>query len=59
MMSPMMRGSKEEISVKVSEDELSKRKSAWEAPPLKVTRGTLYRYIQTVKSASLGCVTDE
>jgi len=28
-------------------------------PPYKETRGTLYRYIKTVKNASEGCVTDE
>lgn len=29
------------------------------APPFKATRGTLYKYIKSVKSASEGCVTDE
>lgn len=43
----------------VSSAELAKRKQAWQAPPLKATRGTLYKYIKTVKSASEGCVTDE
>lgn len=43
----------------VSEAELSKRQKAWKAPALKVTRGTLYKYIKNVKSASEGCVTDE
>ena len=28
-------------------------------PPYKATRGTLYKYIKNVKSASEGCVTDE
>ncbi len=31
----------------------------WKAPPYKATRGTLYKYIKNVKSASEGCVTDE
>ena len=47
------------IDMDVSEEELVKRKEAWEAPPLKATRGTLYKYIKNVKTASEGCVTDE
>ncbi len=43
----------------VSQGELAKRRTAWKAPPLKATRGTLYKYIKNVKSASEGCVTDE
>ena len=43
----------------VSDDELARRRTAWQAPPLKATRGTLYKYIKNVKSASEGCVTDE
>ncbi len=43
----------------VTEEELKKRRAAWKAPPLKATRGTLYKYIKNVKSASEGCVTDE
>jgi dihydroxy-acid dehydratase len=38
---------------------MAKRKAAWKAPALKATRGTLFKYIQRVKSASTGCVTDE
>ena len=48
-----------EINVGVSDDEMNKRRAAWTAPPFKATRGTLYKYIKTVKSASEGCVTDE
>jgi len=47
------------IDVALSEQELAQRKAAWKAPPLKFTRGTLYKYIKNVKSASEGCVTDE
>jgi dihydroxy-acid dehydratase len=47
------------IDVQISDDELARRRAAWKAPPYKVTRGTLYKYIKNVKSASLGCVTDE
>ncbi len=50
---------KNSIDVALSADELAKRKAAWKAPPLKATRGTLYKYIKNVKNASEGCVTDE
>jgi dihydroxy-acid dehydratase len=33
--------------------------AGWKAPPLKATRGALYKYIKCVSSASTGCVTDE
>jgi dihydroxy-acid dehydratase len=47
------------LSVNVSDEEMEKRRAAWTMPPYKETRGTLYRYIKTVKNASEGCVTDE
>ncbi|WP_233216210.1 dihydroxy-acid dehydratase [Blastopirellula marina] len=47
------------IDLEVPEEELARRKAAWTAPPFKVKRGTLYKYIKNVKSASQGCVTDE
>ena len=47
------------LDVDVSDDELAERAKAWSAPPLKARRGTLYKYIKTVKTASEGCVTDE
>ncbi len=47
------------LDFEISSAELSKRQQAWQAPPLKATRGTLYKYIKNVKSASEGCVTDE
>jgi dihydroxy-acid dehydratase len=47
------------ITIDLSDDELSNRKKSWKAPPYKATRGTLYKYIKNVKSASEGCVTDE
>jgi dihydroxy-acid dehydratase len=51
--------SKNEIGVAVSDSEMAARRKRWQAPPLKATRGTLYKYIKNVKNASLGCVTDE
>ena len=47
------------ISVDVNDADMAKRRAAWEMPPYKYTRGTMYRYIKTVSSAQLGCVTDE
>ena len=47
------------LSVDLSDDELAKRKKAWVMPPYKATRGTLYKFIKSVKDASHGCVTDE
>ncbi len=46
------------IDVALSDAELEARRNAWEPPPLEATRGTLYRYVKTVSSASTGCVTD-
>jgi dihydroxy-acid dehydratase len=48
-----------EISVDVSDEELASRKANWTMPAYKANRGTLYKYIKTVKTASEGCVTDE
>jgi dihydroxy-acid dehydratase len=50
---------KNRLDVAVSDAELQKRRSAWKMPALPATRGTLYKYIKNVKSASEGCVTDE
>ncbi len=47
------------IDADLSEQELAKRKAAWKRPDYKFTRGTLYKYIKNVKTASEGCVTDE
>ncbi|MEM8738048.1 MAG: dihydroxy-acid dehydratase [Planctomycetota bacterium] len=48
-----------QIDMDVSSQVLEERRRAWQAPPLKATRGTLYKYIKNVKNASEGCVTDE
>ena len=50
---------KNTLNLKVSEDEIAKRKAAWQKPPLKATKGVLYKYAKLVKDASQGCVTDE
>ncbi len=47
------------LEVALDETELARRRADWRMPPYKATRGTLYKYIKTVKDASQGCVTDE
>lgn len=47
-----------EISVLISDVELSKRRAEWTMPPYKATSGVLWKYIKSVQSASQGCVTD-
>ena len=47
------------ITLHISDEAMAARRSAWTAPAYKATRGTLYKYIKNVKSASEGCVTDE
>ncbi len=48
-----------EIGVDVTEREFATRRANWVMPAYKATRGTLYKYIKNVKTASEGCVTDE
>ncbi len=48
-----------EINVDLASEVLADRAARFTAPPYKFTRGTLYKYIKCVKSASEGCVTDE
>ena len=48
-----------EISVDVSAEEMAKRKANWTMPPYKASRGTLYKFIKNVTTASEGCVTDK
>jgi dihydroxy-acid dehydratase len=48
-----------ELSVAVDDAEMARRRAAWKMPPYKATRGTLFKYIKSVKNASEGCVTDE
>jgi len=47
------------LDVDVSDAEMAQRRADWQMPPYKAERGTLYKYIKTVKTASEGCVTDE
>ena len=48
-----------QMTLKVSGEEIAKRKANWKQPALKVTKGVLFKYAQCVKDASQGCVTDE
>jgi dihydroxy-acid dehydratase len=50
---------KSQLTVEIDAGELAARRAAWRAPAFKSTRGTLYKYIKNVRSASEGCVTDE
>ena len=50
---------KNELNVVLSEAEMARRRSEWRMPAYKATRGTLHKYIKSVKNASEGCVTDE
>ncbi|VAW11590.1 Dihydroxy-acid dehydratase [hydrothermal vent metagenome] len=50
---------KNQISVDLTEEEIQSRRANWVQPPLKVRKGSLYKYAKTVSSASQGCVTDE
>jgi len=47
------------ITLHVSEAELTDRRSRWTTPAPKATRGILYKYAMTVRTAAEGCVTDE
>ena len=48
---------KKTLTLHVDEAELKKRLAGWSQPPLKATRGVLFKYAQTVRSASEGAVT--
>jgi len=47
------------IDMLISDEEWEKRRAAFVPPKLRVTQGTLFKYIQSVATASEGCVTDE
>lgn len=50
---------KNTISLKVNDEEISKRRTTWKQPALKATKGILFKYAKCVKPADEGCVTDE
>jgi dihydroxy-acid dehydratase len=47
------------LNVDIDEDDMRRRKENWVMPSYKAKRGTLFKYIKSVKNASEGCVTDE
>jgi dihydroxy-acid dehydratase len=47
------------LELKISNEELEARKKAWIQPAYKAKKGILKKYINSVASASEGCVTDE
>ena len=46
------------VTLKVSDEELAKRRAAWVCPPPKVTTGYLARYAKLVSSADKGAILD-
>jgi dihydroxy-acid dehydratase len=48
---------KRELSVRVSEDELKRRRAQWKAPKPRYTSGVMAKYARLVSSASTGAVT--
>src|SRR4029079_6455554 len=45
---------KNTLTLKVSKEEIAKRKAAWRKPSLKATSGVLYKYAKFVKTAAEG-----
>jgi len=50
---------KNSITLKVPANVIAQRKAGWKQPPLKASKGVLYKYAKIVKTAAEGCVTDE
>ena len=46
-----------ELSMRVPDDELAKRRSEWSPPEPTYTRGVMAKYAKLVSSASVGAVT--
>lgn len=47
------------ITLQVSDEVIAERRSKWQQPKLKVSKGVLFKYAKTVTDAAGGCVTDE
>jgi dihydroxy-acid dehydratase len=47
------------MTLKVNDTVIAERRSKWQQPKLKVSKGVLYKYAMCVQDASEGCVTDE
>ncbi|MCB9076251.1 MAG: dihydroxy-acid dehydratase [Anaerolineaceae bacterium] len=46
------------LQLNISDDEMAKRRAAWQPPAPRYTRGVLSKYAKLVSSSSLGAVTD-
>lgn len=51
-------GKNNKLEVMLDDSELQRRKEMWQEPPLKHSKGILYKYAKMVSSASKGCITD-
>jgi dihydroxy-acid dehydratase len=51
--------STKQMTLKVADAEIEKRRQQWKRPALNASKGLLFKYAQVVKDASEGCVTDE
>jgi dihydroxy-acid dehydratase len=49
---------KNEMNLKVSEEEIARRRAVWNKPEPKIKKGVLLKYIRSVSNAAEGCVTD-
>ncbi|MAJ51139.1 MAG: dihydroxy-acid dehydratase [Flammeovirgaceae bacterium] len=47
------------LELKISDNEMENRKAAWVQPEYKARKGILKKYINSVATASQGCVTDQ
>ncbi|MDR6845520.1 dihydroxy-acid dehydratase [Flavobacterium granuli] len=47
------------INMKISDEEMAKRKANWKRPESPIKQGVLLKYMRSVSSASHGCVTDK
>ncbi|QKJ63868.1 dihydroxy-acid dehydratase [Flavobacterium sp. M31R6] len=47
------------INMKISDEEMAKRKANWKRPESPIKQGVLLKYMRSVSSASEGCVTDK
>ena len=48
----------DQLILKVNDDEIEKRRVAWKSPITRPEKGVLSKYAKSVKSASLGAITD-
>jgi dihydroxy-acid dehydratase len=49
---------KRTMTLKVSEEEIARRRAAWKKPSLNVKKGLLFKFAQRTTTAAEGCVTD-